>query len=403
VTASRTGFRWLVAVSAALGLATAANSLVIYSFGPLLNSLNREFGWSRGDVSMALTGYLLGNILLMPLVGRVTDRFGSRILVLWSKMGLLLCFPLLALLTKNVLGYYIVFLGVALLGAGTSQVAYVRLVSHWFEENRGLALGLVLAGTGVGATVIPYLTSILIQEVGWRMACVILPALLFLLSFPFEWRFLRDNPATLPAPARTGAAPDTAASIPLRQAVRGRPCLVLGAAFFLIGVAFSAMSTHLIPLLTDHGASLQFAAMVQGSIGVSLLVGRIGVGYLLDRLFVPYLAIALLAGAIISIPVLGSGAGGVTAILCAVALGIAAGAEIDVLAYLGGRYFGLQWFGQIYGVLSALFLCGGTIGPYVFGVMFDHFGDYVLSSRIMTGLLIVAATLMATLPRYRRA
>src|SRR5712692_5931037 len=116
-------------------------------------------------------------------------------------------------------------------------------------------------------------------------------------------------------------------------------------AFFLTSVSFHGCYIHLVPLLTDRGVSPGIAALAISVAATGSFVGRLGCGYLLDRVFAPYVAVGFFGGAALGIGLLWSSVGSALAFVAAVLLGLLVGAELDLMAYMVSRYFGLRAFG----------------------------------------------------------
>ena len=128
-------------------------------------------------------------------------------------------------------------------------------------------------------------------------------------------------------------------------------------------MAINGTLTHVIPLLTDRGVPPQQAAFVFSFAGYAIILGRILAGWCLDRFRGPHIAMFFFAVPIIGIALLGSGATGLAPAIGAVLCGVGIGAEIDLMAFLLSRYFGLKAYGKIYGVMFAVFGIGTGIGP----------------------------------------
>ena len=134
--------------------------------------------------------------------------------------------------------------------------------------------------------------------------------------------------------------------------------------------------------------------------GLALIGGRVVAGYLLDKFFAPYVAIAFLCGPIAGMLLLSQGGTGPLAVLSALLLGLGVGAEVDLIAYLVSRYFGLKAFGEIYGYLFGVFIVGTGVGPLIMGIGFDSFGAYrpmLIAFAILLGL---SCLLMLRLGEY---
>jgi MFS family permease len=165
--------------------------------------------------------------------------------------------------------------------------------------------------------------------------------------------------------------------------------------------SISGLITNVVPLLIDKGITVKEASAFAGLIGISVIIGRLGIGYLVDRIWAPFIAALFL-----SMPALGAlllmGAALETSMisLSIILIGLAAGAEIDLVAYLSSRYFGLKSYGKIYGVLLMVFSVSAGLAPTVFGMSFDHYGNYGVILPIAALLSFVGGALMLFLGAY---
>src|SRR5262245_50158703 len=131
---------WLVVAVSSVGLFFHFGSLLVTSFSVFLTTLCDQFHWSRGQVSFAFSLAMPAAMLTMPLTGWLTDRFGSRRLILLCMAVFGALYASLSFLTPHLWHLYAVFLILGLVGPGTSAVPHASLISRWFAERRGLAL-----------------------------------------------------------------------------------------------------------------------------------------------------------------------------------------------------------------------------------------------------------------------
>ncbi|MBR0755735.1 hypothetical protein JQ604_26480 [Bradyrhizobium jicamae] len=185
-----------------------------------------------------------------------------------------------------------------------------------------------------------------------------------------------------------------------REAIASAHFWQLSGAFFCVAMTASGATAHLIPLLTDHGVPTAQATRAISAAGIALIAGRLVAGAMLDRFFAPNVALAFflmpLAGIIMLLSTVSMQAGLVAAML----VGLGLGAEIDLIAFLQSRYFGLRAFGALYGYLFAIFMLGSGIGPWVMGLSFTRFGNYTPALWLFAAVLVLACSLMWQLGPY---
>jgi MFS family permease len=153
-------------------------------------------------------------------------------------------------------------------------------------------------------------------------------------------------------------------------------------------------------MLGDRGITAQTAALGSSVVGAAVLIGRVGSGYLLDRIFGPRLAVIFFAGAALGIGLLLLGTQP-AAVAGAFLVGLGLGAEVDVIAFLTGRYFGLRAFGKVYSSAFAAFALAAALGPLIMGAGFDRTGSYRGPLVAFFAANLLAAFLMSRLGPYR--
>jgi sugar phosphate permease len=168
----------------------------------------------------------------------------------------------------------------------------------------------------------------------------------------------------------------------------------------LMAAALNGVQAQIVPLLTDRGMKAATAALMLSAIGLGSFPGRLLVGYLIDKIFAPYVAIAFFLVSAIALLWLASGRSQMGVFLCAIAIGVGLGSENDILGYLAGRYFGLRWFGQIYGALLSAYLVGAAAGPYLTARAYAATGSYSDALRIGGAVVFGSCCLLLFLRRY---
>jgi MFS family permease len=382
----------IVVLAAAVALACSA--LFVFSFGVFLKPLASEFHWSRSQVSGALTAHLLVSMFVAPIAGWLADKWRPRLLVASSFITFGAVFASLALQTGSLALLYAGYTIGSLLGLGTSAVVITRIVASWFDSKRGLALGLTLSGAGIGIAVMPVVAQGLIEVLGWRTAFVAMGLSVGTLGALMAI-FLRKAPErAVDAIKQEGFS--------LADARRATAFWLLCFAFLLIGTSFTGVMLHLVPMLTDRGIGPAAAARVQAAVGISLLLGRVATGFLLDRVWAPGLAATCLVVAIGGVLTLLHAEDTGTLALGALMFGFGSGAEIDILAFLVAKYFGVRSYGQIYAWPYGSYMLGAAIGPLLAARLFETLGGYTSVLPILCLILAIAAALLLGVRSVRR-
>jgi predicted MFS family arabinose efflux permease len=381
-----------------LGLTVANGPVVFFTFGLFLGPITTEFGWNRATFSSSL---LVGHTLAAfayPFMGRAIDRHGIRRVTLTF-------IPLFALstaalsLTPASRFVFITLAGICgLISTGQAPPAYAKAVSAWFDERRGMALGIAMAGIGIGATAVPQFARWAIDAFGWRAAYVALGALTFAVAFPSVALLVREPEEPMEKGEREAT---TQSGLSVAESLRSSSFWLIAASVLLVVTTINGIVGHLVPMLTDRGLNIGQATATLSAVGLSTIVGRLVAGYLLDRFFAPYVAAGLFLLPIVGISLLTAGVAGPGPVLAAMSLGFGLGAEVDVIGFLVSRYFGLRAYGEVYGYLFAIFTLGTGFGPVLMAICFDMTRSYDVALIGLAGALVAASILVSRLGAYR--
>ena len=183
---------WPVLSAAALGVGLGLSPLPFYTIDVMVAPLGEEFGWTRADVYSSLAIYTFGAILMAPLIGILSERFGARKVAIISIVSFSLAMMGLALNTGSKPLYFVLWLLLAIGGAGTLPITFTRPVANWFERKRGLALGIALIATGIFGALAKSFAQFIIDAHSWRHAYVALGLLPLIIALPISILTLRD-------------------------------------------------------------------------------------------------------------------------------------------------------------------------------------------------------------------
>jgi MFS family permease len=389
---------WLVVVAAFFGVMAGFGSLVVFTFSVFLKPVGTEFGWNREAVSSAFGFAALSVAVASPKLGQLLDRLGPRRIIIPCYIVYGLALSSLAFLTPHIAQFYATFVIIGLVGNATTQMGYSRAISTWFDRCRGLALALVMSGTGAGSILLPALAQWMIEARGWRSAYLSLGILSLICGIPLTVLFVREQPAV-----RTSTAASVLEGATTTQGLRSRTFWTLIVVLFLNSISVNGAITHLSPLLTDRGLSGREAALALSVLGMASLGGRLVTGLLLDRFFGPRVSFVLLIGVAGGIQLLSTAHTTVPVIAASVLIGLGLGGEADITPYLLTRYFGLRSFSTLYGFTWTAYAIAGAIGPMIMGRAFDLTGSYTLLLSLLASAGLLSAVLMLSMPRYERA
>jgi MFS family permease len=389
---------WKIVLAGFFGVMVSFAAVVPYTFGLFLKPLSLDFGWHREAISAGFSISALTVAAASPGLGFLLDRFGPRRIILPCIAVFSLAYASLALLTPHLFHFYAAFFVIGLVGNGTAYLGYSRAISTWFNRRRGLALSIMLAGSGLGAMLLPVIAQAAITRYGWRPAFLLLAVLALAVGFPLTARFVRERPA---AQQDSHVSVDVGASV--AKALGGRVFWIIAATVCLYAISVNGAIAHLSALLTDRGVSPQDASYAIAIIGATSLLGRVLTGVFLDRFFGPRVSQIMLLTTVVGIGLL-SVAHTLTAGLVAAALvGFSMGSEGDITPYLLGRYFGLKRLSTLYALTWTAYAIGGATGPLIVGRIFDALGSYRPATIQLLALpAFIPCLLMFLLPRYEQ-
>jgi MFS family permease len=387
---------WKVVLAGFFGVMVSFAAIVPYTFGLFLKPLTVAFGWHREAASAGFSIAALTVAAASPGLGFLLDRFSPRRIILPCILVFSAGYASLALLTPHLVHFYLTFFVIGLVGNGTAYIGYSRAISTWFNRRRGFALSIMLAGSALGAMILPVLAQAAITHLGWRTAYLILGLLAFAVGFPLTATFVRER-----STAQQDADVSTEQGEPVAKALATPAFWIIAATVCLYAISVNGAIAHLSALLTDRGISPAGAAYSVAIIGATGLIGRLLTGIFLDRFFGPRVSQIMLLMTVLGIVLL-SVANTLTAGLIAAALiGFSMGSEGDITPYLLGRYFGLKRFSTLYALTWTTYAVGGATGPLLVGRVFDTLGSYrPLTIQLLALPALIPCLLMFFLPRY---
>jgi MFS family permease len=400
--------RIVILVSCMLGL--AVSFAPVFNIAVFLKPLTAEFGWSRAQVSGGGAVSMLAMAGVAPWTGRLIDRAGPRRVVMLSSLALA---GAVALMAANRGNYTLFVLNAALIGiagAGTTPLAYLALVARWFDKRLGLALGVTMMGVGIGLAASPLLATYLLSIGGLQLAFLGMSAIAatgainaaIFLREPQPTGVIEPSaPYTTAVVAAEGDEAGLAASsvrpvcTELRELAASRQFWTLLCAMALMTTVVAGVSVHFVAIMTDRGWTAVDAAATAGLIGLSVMVGRLLAGVILDYVPSSLVGSVTFACGTAGVAALAAGWSGWVPVLAAIGIGLAQGAEGDLIAFVVKRLFRPESYGLTYGLIFAAFNLGAFGGPLMLGIMFDVSGTYAGGLTALTALGL-AATLLIT-------
>jgi MFS family permease len=374
-----------------------------YTFSAFVEPLQRDFGASRGSVSLvfSLAGFLYFGLGFIS--GPLADRIGSRPLAVLGMIltGLGLALASVARSLTEVYAAYGLGVGV---GVGCAYVPAIGAVQRWFVRRRGFASGLAVSGIGVGTLVMPPLASELIQILGWRSAYLALGVIAVVIGAGLSLLIENDpsgrNIGPDGDPPRPAAQRSQSEGASISAAIRSPRFISLYAACLICSFGVFVPFVHLVPYARDHGAAPSSAVLLLGVIGIGSTAGRFFLGGLADRAGRTPTLLLMFVGMALSLAlwVISTSLWPLAAF--AFIFGIFYGGWVAVLPAVVMDYFGGRNVSGLIGILYTSVAFGTLVGPSAAGFIFDLSHSYTVPILASAAANIVAAAIVAAMARH---
>ncbi len=371
----------------------------LYSFGVFFNPMLNEFGWTSAAVSGAysLAFLLLGMASIVT--GRITDRFGPKMVLMVGGFIFALGYILMSQIS-TMWQFYLIYTGMIAVGLSSSFVPLMSTVVRWFVKRRGLMIGIVSSGVGVGIVIIPPLATQLISFYGWRTSYIVVGIAALVLVIPAALLLKRDpgevgQLAYGAGEVEVNNMSSDASGLTLRQAVRTRQLWLLWVTFLFAGFGIQMILVHIIPHVTGLGISAATAAIILATVGGFNTAGRVIMGGAADR--IGSKPVLLISTIVISASFFWLLVARELWMFYpfAVVFGISYGGFLALLSPVAAEIFGLKAAGVLLGFLHFGMTIGETAGPVVAGGIYDVTGGYY--PAFLIGGIIAAIGVILTL------
>jgi predicted MFS family arabinose efflux permease len=391
---------WPVVLAAFVGM--GMSTIAQYTVSLFIEPIEAEFGWTRAQIMSGMILTATVGVLCAPLMGAAIDRFGPRRFGIAASLVVPVCYGLLGFTSDNIWVWRALWFVFALSTLLLAPALWTSAIAGFFERGRGFALACVLAGSGFSSIVMPPLAYYAIEQFGWRMGFAAVGLFWFALTFPLLTLFF-TSPSD--RDRKAGARPAThdrpRFGFVFRNVILSRKFLQVAIAGLLIATVVVSIVTTLVPIMSANGISREEAAGVAGLLGFTAIIGRLTVGWLLDHVEARFLAAVMLSMPVIAILLLTQAPQSVPAAVAAtLIIGLALGAELDLLAYITSRYFNLAYFGTLFGTIGGFVTLAGGGGPVLLNVVYDATGSYTPALLAAIPLSMTAALMFLLLGPY---
>ena len=387
-------------LAATVGMMCGLLTITNYSQGFFVGPVTADLGWSAPEFFFAFTISACLGLITAPLIGSLALKYGIKRMGILGLVGHALAYVLMSLNNGSLALWYLTFAALAFLAAGTLPVIWTAVLNGWFEQNRGKAIGITMAGTGLGAFLLPPIAEFLISNYGWRTAYQAIGIGALVVSLPIVILLFNENPEA-GADRANSTAPDTSWGMTRAEALHDYRFWVLGSVLFITVFVIVGLLSNFERIMSARGLARAEIASIAAIMGLTVIFGRLLVGVLVDKFWAPGVAAVFIVMPIIAMLLMQYGAPSMqTGIVIGIAIGLAAGAELDMLAYLTGRYFGPAHYPAVFGGIFAFFTIGAGIAPPLFGAGAAAWQGYGMVLNGSIGLLILSIILYLSLGKY---
>jgi len=396
-------YGWAMVIMAASVL--AIHALTMYTFGVFLRPITVELNWERGALSGAFSvAILISGTLSIP-ASRLSDKYGPRILVTISGLSIGIGLLLMSQINSLWQAYLIwgLFIGI---GSGCCFIPVTSTIPRWFTKKTGTAIGVTVAGFGLGGVISPPLAQWLISEWGWQQAFIILGLITSIVIIPLA-QFMKHSPQ------RMGLKPygeeETIGDKPLlameglsiMQAIKTSRFWVWGLILFCFFFCIQVTTIHIVPHAIDIGISPILAASITSIIAGISIIGRLFIGFISDKVGSRLLLIACMALAALAFLCLLFAKEIWMFYVFAIIFGFAYGGSVPLNTLVSAKLFGLGSLGMILATVALCGNIGGALGAPLAGRTFDITGNYSLAFIICIIICALATILSAILLKAR--
>ncbi|MGB5246212.1 MAG: MFS transporter [Woeseia sp.] len=394
---------WKPLFAATIGTMCGLITVTNYSQGFMVGPVITEFGWSPAQFFLGFTVMMCVGMIAGPMVGQMAEKVGIRTLGIIGLIGHCAAYFLISFNNGSLALWYASFAALSILAAGSLPIIWTAVLNGWFQKHRGKAIGITMAGTGIGAFLLPPIVEFFVSNYGWRVAYRAVGAGALLLALPVVIAFFRENKAAAES-TQNKAVPNTHWGLTRSEALRTVKFWILGAVLFVTALVIVGLLSNFERIMSERGLDRSDIARIAAVMGLTVIVGRLLVGALVDRFWAPAVASCFIAMPIIAMLVLMNFDPSIqVGIVVAILIGLAAGAELDMLAYLTGRYFGPAHYPAVFGAIFAFFTVGAGVAPPIYGAIAQAYEGYGTALMLSIGLLVLSIVLFLSLGRYPEA
>jgi MFS family permease len=386
----------IVALGALVVFCSAPGQSFVFSV--FVDEVRTETSLTRTGISTIFAAGTVASALMVMITSRVAARFGTRRALMGAGLGLALaCFAMFGAREPLVLA--VVFASLRALGQGSLTINTTVMTAQWFVRRRGRARALMGLGYPLSIGILPPVTKLLVDSIGWREAYGVLGLLVLLVVVPGALLIARERPEDVglyPDGASEPPPSEPQGAVPGEAVERGWHFWRLALPLAVPSMISTGLIFHQLAVMSERGLSTTLAAQLFLPHAVALAVMSLCAGLLVDR-FGPRLTfaagIALLISAMLLLSTVTAGA---IAVGYSLLLGASEGTTRVVNATAWAHYYGRRGLARVQGTAVMVVITGTAIGPLPLAVLSGWLGSFAAAAAALAALGLVAVLMVST-------
>ena len=392
---------WRPLLAATLGTMCGIFAFTNYTQGFFVGPVTAEFGWTPSQFFLSYTVLMCLGLFTGPIIGSLAAKYGIRVLGIIGLLGHALAYVIISLNQGSLTLWYLSFALLAVMSAGSLPIIWTTVLNSWFTEHRGKAIGITMAGTGLGAFFFPPIVEFVISNYGWRTAYQSVAVGAALLALPFVILFFREKDGGQVTQDQSAVPEAGSWGLTRIEAMKTYRFWILGVVLFVTALVIVGILSNFARIMAEQGLERATIAQIAAVMGLTVIVGRLLVGFLVDKFWAPGVAACFFCLPVVALLLLLNLEVTVSiAFLVAVFIGLAAGAELDLLAFLTSKFFGPAYYPTVFGAIFAFFAVGAGAGPPIYGAAAQATGGYATVLMVSVGLLALCIAMFLALGKY---
>ena len=386
-----------------------------YSFSIFIKPIEDEFGWARSAIALTMSIYLIVGGLMGPVFGKLIQQYGPNRVMNISAFCAGACFMLVSL-TNALWYFYTMYALLAMSVCGIGVIPSSSLLANWFDNRRGTAMGISMVGISAGGLLLAPCVAMVSTVYGWKTAFFGIGLLVWCVALPVINLVIKNHPSEMglrPYGMQQGHETNLVANRtevgddygwPSNVVFRSKSFWCIFISFFLAPFAQMGVLQHQVPMIMDAGTTEAMAATVLGvTAGIGGL-GKLSFGRITESWPFRYVVLLCFGLQGLAVIILLYARSTLMVWLYAVIFGFSMGGVVVLMPLVVGHFWGLISYGVLLGAIWVANSLGGSLGTYISGLIYDHWGnyEYALYLFVTAYILSIVTFFLAGKPRSCR-